>query len=164
MNDDASDPSLRPGSPTMSDAVASDVVQITIGADTLTARWEIDISPHTCAAFRRLLPYAQKIIHARWSGEACWIPLGTFDLDVGPENPISQPKPGQILFYPAGVSETEILVPYGSARFNSVAGELAGNHFLTIVDGLDRLERLGRDILWHGSRDIRFEAASHRAG
>ena len=148
----------------MSDAVASDVVQITIGADTFTARWEIDISPHTCAAFRRLLPYAQKIIHARWSGEACWIPLGTFDLDVGPENPISQPKPGQILFYPAGVSETEILVPYGSARFNSVAGELAGNHFLTIVDGLDRLERLGRDILWHGSRDIRFEAASHRAG
>ena len=104
MNDDASDPSLRPGSPTMSDAVAPDVVQITIGADTFTARWEIDISPHTCAAFRRLLPYAQKIIHARWSGEACWIPLGTFDLDVGPENPISQPKPAQILFYPAGVS------------------------------------------------------------
>jgi hypothetical protein len=156
MNDDANTSSvpLRP--------VASDAVKITIGADTFTARWEVDVSPHTCAAFRRLLPYSQKIIHARWSGEACWIPLGTFDLAVGPENPISRPKPGQILFYPAGASETEILVPYGTARFNSVAGELAGNHFLTIVDGLDRLERLGRDILWHGSRDIRFEAASHR--
>jgi Protein of unknown function (DUF3830) len=148
----------------MSDVVASDAVKITIGVDTFTARWEVDVSPRTCAAFRRLLPYSQKIIHARWSGEACWIPLGTFDLAVGPENPISQPKPGQILFYPAGVSETEILVPYGRARFNSVAGELAGNHFLTIGDGLDRLERLGRDILWHGSRDIRLEAASHRAG
>jgi hypothetical protein len=147
----------------MSGAVDSDTVQIMIGDDTFTARWEVDASPRTCVAFRRLLPYSQKIIHARWSGEACWIPLGAFDLAVGPENPISHPKPGQILFYPAGVSETEILVPYGRARFNSVAGELAGNHFLTIVDGLDRLERLGRDILWHGSRDIRFEAASHRA-
>lgn len=148
----------------MSGAVASEAVQITIGDDTFTARWEVDVSPHTCDAFRHLLPYSQKIIHARWSGEACWIPLGTFDLTVGPENPISHPKPGQILFYPAGVSETEILLPYGSARFNSVAGELAGNHFLTIVDGLDRLERVGRHILWHGSRDIRFEVSSHWAG
>jgi hypothetical protein len=28
----------------------------------------------------------QKLIHARWSGEACWIPLGDFKLGVGPEN------------------------------------------------------------------------------
>ena len=99
----------------------------------------------------KLIAVREKIIHARWSGEACWIPLGTFDLSVGPENPISDPKPGQILFYPAGVSETEILISYGSARFNSVTGELRGNHFLTIVDGLDRLGWLGREILWHGS-------------
>src|ERR1700733_5990055 len=62
-----------------------DAVRITIGDDTFIAQWEVDVSPHTCAAFRRLLPYSQKIIHARWSGEACWIPLGTFDLAVGPE-------------------------------------------------------------------------------
>ena len=148
----------------MNGTVTPDAVRIKIGDDIFMARWEVDVSPQTCAAFRKLLPYSQKIIHARWSGEACWIPLGAFDLAVGPENPISRPKPGQILFYPAGVSETEILVPYGNARFSSVAGELAGNHFLTIVDGLDRLERLGRDILWHGSRDIRFEAAGPRAG
>jgi len=145
----------------MSDeAKASDTVQITIGKDIFNARWEVAASPQTCAAFRRLLPYSQKIIHGRWSGEACWIPLGTFDLAVGPENPISQPKPGQILFYPAGISETEILVPYGNARFASVFGELAGNHFLTIVDDLERLADLGRDILWHGSQDIRFETAT----
>lgn len=141
----------------MSSETDLDLIRIKIGSDTFDARWELAASPRTCAAFRRLLPYSQKIIHARWSGEACWIPLGAFDLAVGSENPISRPKPGQILFYPAGASETEILVPYGSARFNSVAGELAGNHFLTIVDGLDRLELLGRDILWHGSRDIHFE-------
>ena len=136
-----------------------DAVEITIGGDTFSARWEVAASPRTCAAFRRLLPYSHRIIHARWSGEACWIPLGALDLAIGPEHPVSRPAAGQILFYPGGISETEILLPYGRARFSSVAGELAGNHFLTIVEGLERLEAVGRDILWHGSRDIRFESA-----
>ena len=133
-------------------------VDITIGHERFKARWEPESSPRTCAAFGRLLPYSEKIIHARWSGEACWIPLGSLDLAVGLEHPMSRPTAGQILFYPGGISETEILLPYGTARFSSVAGELAGNHFLTIVDGLERLAAVGRDILWHGSRDIRFEA------
>jgi len=135
-----------------------DGVEITIGGETFSARWEPKSSPRTCAAFRQLLPYSQKVIHARWSGEACWIPLGALDLAVGPEHPVSRPDAGQILFYPGGISETEILLPYGRARFSSVAGELAGNHFLTITDGLERLAAVGRDILWHGSRDIRFES------
>ena len=137
---------------------AFDGVNISIGGDTFSARWEVEASPRTCAAFRRLLPYSQRIIHARWSGEACWIPLGTLDLAVGPEQPVSRPAAGQILFYPGGISETEILLPYGRTRFSSVAGELAGNHFLTIVDGLERLEAVGREILWHGNRGIRFES------
>lgn len=136
-----------------------DRVRIKVGAATFLARWEHDTSPRTCAAFKALLPYSQKLIHARWSGEACWVPLGTFDLGVAAENAISQPEPGQLLFYPGGISETEILLPYGAARFSSVAGTLAGNRLLTITDDLDQLARLGRDILWNGSRDIRFEAA-----
>ena len=86
--------------------------------------------------------------------------MGTFELGVGAENPISQPAPGQLLFYPGGVSETEILLPDGAARFNSVAGTLAGNRLLTIAEDLDRLAQLGKDILWNGSREIRFEVAS----
>jgi len=131
-------------------------VIITIGSETFSAAWESKRSPKTCAAFATILPFTQQIIHARWSGEACWIPLGAFDLGVGPENPTSRPQPGELLFYPAGISETEILLPYGPARFSSVAGELAGNHFLTITAGLDRLARLGKDILWNGSRPIGF--------
>jgi hypothetical protein len=136
-----------------------DKVKITLGTSTFIARWEHEASPRTCAAFRTLLPYSQKLIHARWSGEACWIPLGTFDLGITAENPISQPEPGQLLFYPGGSSETEILLPYGPARFGSVAGTLAGNRLLTITDDLELLARLGKDILWNGSRAIRFEAA-----
>lgn len=139
--------------------MSMDHIRITVGADTFVARWESGLSPKTCAAFRALLPYSQKIIHARWSGEACWVPLGDFDLGVAAENATSRPAAGQLLFYPAGVSETEILIPYGTARFNSVAGELAGNRFLTITDNLERLVQLGREILWNGSRDIRFEEA-----
>lgn len=136
-----------------------DKVRITVGAATFIARWERELSPNTCAAFEALLPFSQRIIHARWSGEACWIPLGTFNLGVAAENATSRPEPGQLLFYPASISETEILVPYGAARFSSVAGELAGNRVLTITDGLDRLALLGKDILWNGSRDIRFDRA-----
>lgn len=136
-----------------------DSVKITIGSATFTARWETQLSPQTCAAFRALLPYTQKIIHARWSGAACWIPLGEFDLGVPPENPTSRPRPGEILFYPTGISETEILLPYGAARFSSVAGELCGSRMLTITENLDLLEQVGKDILWNGARDIRFEMA-----
>ena len=135
---------------------AATAVEILIGEARFVARWEEHLSPKTCAAFAALLPYTQRIIHARWSGEACWVPLGEFDLGVEPENPVSHPLPGQLLFYPTGISETEILVPYGAARFSSVAGELAGNRLLTIVDGLEQLAQIGKDILWNGSREIRF--------
>jgi hypothetical protein len=132
-------------------------VRITIGSTAFKARWEESLAPQTCAAFRRLLPYSQNMIHARWSGEACWIPLGTFDLGAPAENSTSTPAPGEILFYPGGISETEILFPYGATRFSSVAGELKGNHFLTIIENQESLTELGRQILLKGSMPVRFE-------
>jgi len=134
-------------------------LRITVGAFAFTARMEEADAPATCAAFAKLLPYRQKIIHARWSGEACWIPLGDFKLDVGFENATSYPAPGEILFYPGGYSETEILLPYGACRFASKLGQLAGNHFLTVVEGRERLREMGRLVLWQGAQDIVFERA-----
>ena len=116
-------------------------------------------APRTVAAFEQLLPYRQKIIHVRWSGEACWIPLGDFELQTGYENHTSHPSVGDILFYPGGFSETEILIAYGSCCFSSKMGQLAGNHFLTVVEGRDNLRPLGVDVLWHGAKDIFFERA-----
>ena len=132
-------------------------LRITAGPYVFTARLEDQAAPLTCEAFRKLLPYTQKIIHARWSGEACWIPLGEFKLGVGFENHTSHPSRGDILFYPGGYSETEILFPYGSARFASKMGQLAGNHFLTIIDGFDQLAAMGKLVLWSGAQDILFE-------
>lgn len=132
-------------------------IRISVGNLSFLARLEMDQAPATSAAFRELLPYEQKLIQARWSGEAAWIPLGEFRLGVDFENHTSYPAPGQILFYPGGYSETEILFPYGPSCFGSKMGQLAGNHFITVVDGLDQLPELGRRVVWQGAQDVRFE-------
>jgi Protein of unknown function (DUF3830) len=132
------------------------MLQIAVGQFAFVARLEEEKAPETCAAFHKLLPYHQKIIHARWSGEACWIPLGDLKLEVGYENHTSHPAPGEILFYPGGYSETEILFPYGACSFASKVGQLAGNHFLTVVSGQEQLRAMGEAILWHGAYDITF--------
>jgi uncharacterized protein DUF3830 len=105
-----------------------------------------------------MLPMTTKLIQARWSGEAAWIPMGEMRLDIGYENPTSHPAPGQLLLYPGGVSETEILFPYGATLFASKAGQLAGNHFATIVEGAERLKELGETVLWKGAQEIEFTA------
>jgi hypothetical protein len=132
-------------------------IRITAGPFAFAARLEREAAPRTCDRFLAMLPYRERIIHVRWSGEACWIPLGSLDLGLGPENATSYPAPGQILLYPGGVSETEILLGYGAVRFASKAGQLAGNHFLTIVDGLDQLRPLGEMTLWQGAQPIAFD-------
>ena len=133
-----------------------DMIRITAGPFQFTARFEAAAAPKTCVAFRALLPYRQRIIHVRWSGEACWIPLGDLDLGLGFENHTSYPAPGQILLYPGGISETEILLAYGGVRFASKMGQLAGNHFLTIETGMENLAALGKKVLWEGAQDIVF--------
>jgi hypothetical protein len=135
-------------------------IRIAVGPLVFTARLEEAAAPATCAAFRRLLPYHERVIQTRWSGEACWIPLGTLDLGLGHENPTSFPAPGEILLYPGGISETEILFPYGATRFASKVGQLAGNHFLTVLEGREHLRELGRLVLWEGAQPIVFEAVA----
>ena len=133
-------------------------LRITAGSHTFSARFET-AAPKTVAKFRSLLPYRERIIHVRWSGEACWIPLGNLDLGLGYENATSYPAPGQIILHPGGISETEILLAYGSVQFASKVGVLAGNHFITIAEDLDKVAELGRSVLWNGAQDIVFELA-----
>jgi len=121
------------------------------------ARIEQEGAPRTCGAFLDALPFRGKIVQTRWSGEAAWIPLGALDFGVPFENHTSHPAPGQILLYPGGFSETEILIPYGSTMFSSKLGQLAGNHFLTIVRGAEQLAEMGRRVLWEGAQEIVFE-------
>ena len=134
------------------------MLRITVGDLVFTARWEDDAAPETCAAFRGLLPFQNRIIQARWSGESAWIPLGDLDVGLRFENATSYPSPGEILLYPGGFSETEILFPYGHTCFASKLGQLAGNHFLTLVEGTEQLKELGRRVVWDGAQEIEFAA------
>jgi hypothetical protein len=130
------------------------VIRIISGELTFAARLEEEKAPQTVAAFRRLLPLESQVIHVRWSGESMWIPFGELDVGVDFENATTYPNPGEILLYPGGVSETELLFPYGHVAFASRAGPLAGNHFATVVEGVGQLRELGERCLWRGAQDI----------
>ncbi|PKB61677.1 MAG: cyclophilin-like superfamily protein [SAR202 cluster bacterium Casp-Chloro-G4] len=132
-------------------------LRITAGPYNFVAKQE-EAAPNTCAAFLGQLPFRNKIIHVRWSGEAVWVPLGDAKITSEYENHTTYPSRGDILLYPGGISETEILIAYGATSFASKMGSLAGNHFLTIVEGLENLAALGHMVLWEGAQDILFEA------
>ena len=129
----------------------SDVL-ITAGPFSFEARFETADAPRTVAVLRSMAPLQESLVHVRWSGEAVWVPMGERSLDLPPENATAYPLPGQILLYPGGVSETELILAYGHCQFASKAGVLAGNHALTIVAGVEQLRELGRRALWEGAQ------------
>jgi hypothetical protein len=134
-------------------------IRVTAGPYIFLGKFEHQNAPKTVAAFARHMPFKSKIVHVRWSGEGVWMPLGDLDFGVGFENNTCYPSPGQIILYPGGVSETEILLAYGYVNFASKAGQLSGNHFITLTEGLENLYTLGRKTLYEGAQDILFEAS-----
>jgi hypothetical protein len=134
------------------------VLRITVGDFEFGARLEEEKAPNTVAALRGLLPLESKLVQARWSGEAAWVPLGwELELGIGAENATSYPGPGELLLYPGGLSEVEILFPYGATLFASKMGQLAGNHFASIEAGRERLPELGNAVLWDGALELRIQ-------
>ena len=64
-------------------------IKVTAAGHVFVAETHPD-APQTVAAFLKLLPYTQRLIHVRWSGEGCWVPLG-----VGREIQAGEPHAGQ---------------------------------------------------------------------
>lgn len=143
------------GGPLLSRAMS--LVTITSGDFTFTGRLEEEHAPLTTTWFKAQLPFHSSVVHARWSGEAVWIPLGDLESGLPFENHTVYPSRGDLLFYPGGISETELLFPYGSATFASKAGALAGNHFITLTSGHERLLEFGNHVLYRGEQPITFE-------
>jgi hypothetical protein len=133
------------------------MLKIRVGNLAFEARLEETDAPKTVAVVRKMLPLRTKVLHCRWSGESTWIPMGDRQLGLDFENHTSHPAPGMLLLYPGGISETEMLFPYGSTLFASKVGQLAGNHFATLVKGHEHLTELGRRTLWEGAQDIVME-------
>jgi hypothetical protein len=134
------------------------LIDINVGPFALKARLELERAPATSALFLDSLPVKDRLIHVRWSGEGCWIPMGDAHRILPLENHGSTPAPGQFLYYPGGISEAEILLAYGEVRFASRFGPLVGNHFMTVVEGSEHLPEIGRLTLWEGALSIRFSS------
>ncbi len=140
-------------------AAKRDLVRVTAGEFTFLARLELEAAPKTCKAFIKALPFKSSFVHVRWSGEGVWVPLGERDFGVGYENHTSFPAPGHMLLYPTGISETELIMAYGGVRFACKMGQLAGNHFLTIIEGNENLAALGKACLWKGAQALAIDWA-----
>ena len=134
-------------------------IHIRLGQLEFIARLEEDSAPNTCALFKSLLPYNAMMTHAGWSGEAGIVVLDHHYEDLAKENNTSHPAPGQILFYAGRDSEPKLLFPYGPSCFNSKVGQLAGNYFLTIDEGLDDLAKIDHLLLWQGAQKVSFHLA-----
>jgi len=132
-------------------------IKITIGKFEFNAKMHLDEAPETCRLLLEKMPIKGKVTQARWSGEAAWLQMDPYGIEAPQENATSYPGPGQILYYPGGVSEKEILITYGSACFASKFGLLPGNHFATVIEGNELLEIMGEKVLWDGAQSIRIE-------
>src|SRR5580698_3265427 len=129
-------------------------LRIVVGNWQFGGRFEAK-APISCGWLRERLPFEGSFTQARWSGEAAWYPLGT-ELQLAAENSMSDPKPGQILLYAGAASEPEILFPYGVCRFAWKGGALAGNHVITLVEGLDELSAVGEAVQQQGAQPFRI--------
>jgi hypothetical protein len=131
-----------------------ETVVIQSGGATIRARLETELAPRTCDFFLSLLPLEGRFLHARWSGEAIWLPLGDEKLDLPHENVTSFPGPGRAIIYPGGLIEPELLFAYGTSHFTSIVGPLPGNHFLTLLDGHEDLAAIGSRTLRESPQDV----------
>ena len=128
-------------------------VRLTIGAVSFTGRLETLAAPKSIAWLAARMPLEGTVMHARWSGEAAWMPLG-FQERLDSENATTYPHPGQILLYGGGRSEPELLIPYGACAFASRAGALAGNHIVTLEGNLDVLRTRAENLLREGAEPL----------
>lgn len=134
------------------------VLDLEIGSTGFSATLRDDLAPQSCERLMSVLPYRATVIHARWSGEALWSPLGEAwpaGLRLPRENARCQPKPGEVLLYAGDLSEPELLIPYGTVRFACNAGALEGNPVLTIDASTSALAEIGRQVLWNGGMSLK---------
>jgi hypothetical protein len=138
-------------------------LNVSIADELFVARLRWDLAPLSCERLLSLLPYRGEVVHARWSGEAVWSPLGPAwpqEEFLVEENATQCPKPGEILLYAGELSEPELLIPYGACRFASKAGPLRGNPVLLIEERTAELAALGVDVLRRGALKLNISRST----
>jgi len=118
-----------------------------------------DLAPQTCDWFLQKLPYVGHFLQGRWSGNAAFIRLGTSAAELPHENATCYPQNGQIVLYPGDAVHGggEIYMPYGANSFACEYGKIAGNPFLTLIEGQHLLPQYGELVHSRGAQDVLFE-------
>ena len=112
------------------------------------------ISPATTAAWRRRREASAESPPTNGDGK----PRNGFHATAGAATLLPPGKP------PGGLADLEDLHDVGVRQpgdglaFGAEAGPLAGNHFLSVTEGLEQLRPLGERTLWQGAQEILFEA------
>ncbi|TWH58128.1 uncharacterized protein DUF3830 [Desulfitobacterium sp. LBE] len=136
-------------------------IKITSGKFTFIGRLEEEKCPKTCEWFLNLLPYKETMIHVSWSGQASFIRLEDLGHNVPFENATSRPSKGEVLMYPGNIPylqmSGEIYLSWGGNVLACPNGNLAGNHFMTIIEGNEQLAEFGNTVHLHGGQEIVFE-------
>lgn len=118
-------------------------------------------APLASAAVRDLLPLVGNVRHAKWSGEAFWLPLERPLQGVELENATSYPAPGDVLLYRGdGAGVPELLFAYGAVHFRGKAGSMNGIHVLTAIGGIEAVRAIGALTDWRGAQPITLELES----
>jgi hypothetical protein len=113
---------------------------INIGGETVVAELLEDKAPNICKAFESQLPSNSFSVHAKFAGEELIIMVPFFE---NPENEILNVLPGDIGYYPG---RQTICIFYGETKpFGKVSV------FAKVVDGLDKLKGVGKNVLKYGS-------------
>ena len=130
-------------------------IALDIGAWRFNGRLEAAAAPNSVAWLSAHLPLEGMALHARWSGEAAWMPL-EHEVALEEENAVTHPHPGQILLYAGPKSVPELLIPYGFCAFACRAGSLAGNHVITLENDFANLSSLGHALIYDGAQRLRL--------
>lgn len=134
-------------------------VLLAVGSYRFTGTVEHGTAPLAAAWLLKQFPLRGALQHARWSGEAAWLPLGDAPQLV-PENATAHPRPGQILLYAGIASQAELLIPYGACAFASKAGTLAGSPVITLDGSLEDLVALGSLLIAKGTQNLSLNSCA----
>jgi hypothetical protein len=130
-------------------------VLLAVGPYEFAGTLELHAAPAAVAWLVNQFPLKGTVQHARWSGEAVWLPLGGTP-QLAPENATAHPRPGQILLYAGMVSQAELLIAYGACAFASKAGSLAGSPVVALDGQLEGLRALGNLLIEKGVQPLKL--------
>jgi len=69
-------------------------LSITIGEYKIKAKLHVKKAQETCRLLTDAVPIIGNLIQARWSGEAAWLQMDTYEIEAPQENATSYPGPG----------------------------------------------------------------------